>query len=204
MITIVDYGMGNLHSVAKALEKVGAKVTVTSKAKDILKAKKLVLPGVGAFKEAMQELKRRRLVKPIIKYLEEKRLFLGLCLGLQLLFEESEEGGKIKGLGIVKGRVAKFSFPLSNNLKIPHMGWNQIKIKNAICPLLQGVPDKIYMYFVHSYYVEPANKSIVAATTDYGINFTSMIWKDNIYALQGHPEKSQKWGLKILKNFVRL
>lgn len=205
MITIIDYGMGNLHSVSKALEKAGAKVKISSRPTDILKAEKLVLPGVGAFKEAMSELKKRKLIKPIIKYITEiKKPFLGLCLGLQLLFEESEEGGRIKGLGILKGKVRRFNFPLSKKLKIPHMGWNQIRIKNKNCPILKGIPDKTYMYFVHSYYVEPKDKKNIAALTNYGLNFTSAICQDNIYAWQGHPEKSQKMGLKILENFVRL
>ncbi len=205
MIVIIDYGMGNLHSVSKALENAGAKVKISSKPSDILKAEKLVLPGVGAFKEAMGELKKRNLITPIIKYITEiKRPFLGLCLGLQLLFEKSEEGGRIKGLGILKGKVKRFSFPLSKKLKIPHMGWNQIRIKNKNCPILKGIPDKTYMYFVHSYYVEPGDKTIIATLTNYGINFTSSICQDNIYAWQGHPEKSQKMGIKILENFVRL
>lgn len=204
MVTIIDYGMGNLHSVSKALEKAGAKVKISGEAKYILKAEKLVLPGVGAFKEAMQELKKRGLINAIINYLGQKRPFLGLCLGLQLLFEESEEGGRVKGLGILAGRVKKFSFPLSKKLKIPHMGWNQMEIKNTTSVILRGIANKSYMYFVHSYYVEPKDKNIIVATTDYGISFTSVIRKNNIYALQCHPEKSQELGLKILENFVRL
>jgi len=200
MVVVIDYGMGNLHSVGKALEEVGAKVKISSRPNDILRADKLVLPGVGAFKEAMQGLKKRDLIEPITQYIKKGQLFLGLCLGLQLLFEESEEGGRVKGLGILNGRVKKFS----SRLKIPHMGWNEIRKKKANCPLLKNIPDKGYMYFVHSYYVAPADKSIIAATTNYGIDFTSALWKDNIYAFQGHPEKSQKLGLKILENFVRL
>lgn len=200
MIVIIDYGMGNLHSVGKALEKVGAKVKISSNPKDILKANKLVLPGVGAFKEAIQELKKRKLIKPIIRQIKKGKLFLGLCLGLQLLFEESEEGGKVKGLGILSGRVKKFS----SRLKIPHMGWNQIKKKKPNCPLFKNIPEESYMYFVHSYYVAPQDKSVIAATTNYGVDFTSVVWKDNIYAFQGHPEKSQNLGIKILENFVRL
>jgi glutamine amidotransferase len=200
MVVVIDYGMGNLHSVGKALEEVGAKVKISSRPNDILGADKLVLPGVGAFKEAMQELKKRNLIEPITQYIKKGRLFLGLCLGLQLLFEESEEGGKVKGLGVLNGQVKKFS----SRLKIPHMGWNEIRKKKTNCPLLENIPDKSYMYFVHSYYVAPVDKSIIAAATNYGIDFTSVVWKDNICAFQGHPEKSQKLGLKILENFVRL
>jgi glutamine amidotransferase len=199
-IVLIDYGMGNLHSVGKALEISGAKVKISSKPEDILKADKLVLPGVGAFKEAMRELKKRKLIKPIIQHIKKGRVFLGLCLGLQLLFEESEEGGKAKGLGILKGRVKKFSA----KLKIPHMGWNQIKKKKQAGPLFKNIPDNNYMYFIHSYYAAPKDKSVIAAATNYAIDFTSVIWKDNIYAFQGHPEKSQKLGLQILGNFARL
>ena len=199
-IVLIDYGMGNLHSVGKALEKSGAKVKISSNPKDILKADKLVLPGVGAFKEAMRELKKRKLIKPIIQHIKKGKVFLGLCLGLQLLFEESEEGGRVKGLNILKGCVKKFSA----KLKIPHMGWNQIKIKKNNCPLFKNIQDKSYLYFVHSYYAAPKDKAIIAAVTNYGINFTSVVWKDNTYAFQGHPEKSQRLGLKILENFVRL
>ncbi len=230
MITIIDYGMGNLRSVAKAFEKVGARALVTDNPKMVSKADKLVVPGVGAFKDAMRELRGRRLIAPIEKFIKSGRPFLGLCLGLQLLFSESEEGGINKGLDIIKGRVIKFSVkPLTlekskQPLKIPHMGWNRLKIKyqksilrlrsglmvseiepsksKNVCPLLKGIPDGAYMYFVHSYYAEPEDSSVVAARTDYGIEFPSVIWSKNIYATQFHPEKSQQLGLKILRNFV--
>ncbi len=200
MIVVVDYGMGNLRSVSKALEKVGAKVKVSSAPKDILRADKLIVPGVGAFKDAMAELKSRRLIKPIKKFVETGKPFLGLCLGLQLIFSKSEEGGLSRGLDLIKGKVVRFR---SKKLKIPHMGWNRLKAKGE-CPLLKGIPEGTYVYFVHSYYAVPANNKCVAAWTDYGVKFPSVICSENIYATQFHPEKSQKLGLKILRNFVTL
>lgn len=199
MIAIIDYGMGNLRSVAKAFEKVGTKAIVTDDPEIISKADKLVVPGVGAFKDAMRELRARRLINPIKEFIKKGKPFLGLCLGLQLLFSESEEGGKNKGLDIIQGRVLKFS---PKGLKVPHMGWNQIEIQNS-CPLLKGIPDETYVYFVHSYYAKPQDSSVVVAWTDYGVKFPSVIWLKNIYAAQFHPEKSQSLGLKILRNFVK-
>ncbi len=215
-VVIVDYGMGNLRSVSKAFEEVGAKVKVSDDPKAVSGADKLVVPGVGAFKDAMRELKARRLIEPIKKFVKSGRPFLGLCLGLQIIFSESEEGGRTKGLDFIKGRVLRFpSRPLTLNegeapLKIPHMGWNQIKRKTQSakrktgCPLLKGIPDGSYMYFVHSYYAEPDKDDCVAAWTDYGIEFPSVVWSKNIYATQFHPEKSQRLGLNILRNYVRL
>ena len=216
MITIIDYGMGNLRSVSKALEEVGAKVKVSDDPKTVSGADKLVVPGVGAFKDAMRELRARRLIEPIKKFIKSGGPFLGLCLGLQLLFSESEEGGTSKGLDIIKGRVLRFPRrPLTlgegeDALKVPHMGWNRIQIKNQkskiknACPLLKGIPDGSYAYFVHSYYADPDDDGCVAAWTDYGIEFPSVVWAKNIYATQFHPEKSQKLGLKILRNYVKL
>ncbi len=199
MIVVIDYGMGNLHSVRKALEIVGAKVRVSSRAKDIEIAEKIVFPGVGSFGEAVKELKRRDLIK-LIKYaIAEGKPFLGLCLGLQLLFEKSEEAPGVKGLCVLKGDVKRFR---AKGLKVPHMGWNSIKIKKS--KILKNIPNNSYMYFVHSYYAKPKDKNIILTTTDYGINFTSGVCKDNIYGLQFHPEKSQALGLKILENFVKL
>jgi len=216
MITIIDYGMGNLRSVEKAFEKFCSNVTVSSSAKDILKADKLILPGVGAFKVAMDELRKKDLVKPIKDSIEKGKPFLGICLGLQLLFSESEEGGKIKGLDIIKGRVKRFKE--KSGLKIPHMGWNRVMVKGeprttsfarvrgkgSKVKVLDGVKDGSYMYFVHSYYVEPKDKDVILCQTDYGGNFTSGIHKDNVYGFQFHPEKSQSIGLKIVENFVKL
>ncbi len=199
MIVVIDYGMGNLHSVRKALEVVGANARVSSRAKDILKADKIVFPGVGSFGEAMKELKRRKLVQPIKDAIAEGKPFLGLCLGLQLLFERSEEAPGVKGLGVLKGEVKRFKL---KGFKVPHMGWNSIKNKRS--DIFDKVPDNSYMYFVHSYYVKPKDKKVVLSTTSYGIDFASGVCKDNVYAFQFHPEKSQALGLKILKNFVEL
>ena len=206
MIAVIDYGMGNLRSVQKALEVVGAKTIVTSNPKDLRKCEKLVFPGVGAFGEAMKELKRLKLVTPIKDAIEEGKPFLGLCLGLQLLFEKSAEAPGVKGLCILEGESKKFKFSYEN-FKVPHMGWNSIK-----CPtlnarrsaILKNVPNGSYMYFVHSYYVRPRDKHVILTTTDYGFDFVSGVKKDNIYGFQFHPEKSQELGLRILKNFVRL
>lgn len=205
MIVVIDYGMGNLHSVRKALEVVGAKAKVSSRAADISKADKIVFPGVGSFGEAMRELKKRKLVKPIKDAIARGKPFLGLCLGLQLLFERSEEAPGVKGLGVLRGEVKKFRL---KGLKVPHMGWNNIKVTRSsghqVTRILKEVPNGSYMYFVHSYYVNPKDKKAVLTTTDYGIDFASGVCKDNVYAFQFHPEKSQALGLKILKNFVKL
>ena len=167
----------------------------------------MVLPGVGAFKDAMAELKSRRLIKPIKKFVETGKPFLGLCLGLQLIFSKSEEGGLSNGLDLIKGKIVRFR---SKKLKIPHMGWNRLKVKSKVlrqqgkCPLLKGIPEGTYVYFVHSYYAVPADNKCVAAWTDYGVKFPSVICSKNIYATQFHPEKSQRLGLEILRNFVKL
>ncbi len=213
MITIIDYGMGNLRSVQKAFELFCPRVEVTSSAKDIAAADKVVLPGVGAFGKAMEELQKKGLVGAIRDSIKIGKPFLGICLGTQLLFSESEEAGGIKGLGILKGKVKRFKN--TTGLKIPHMGWNRIAIsdpepqgygagKQQGTRILDGVPDGSYMYFVHSYYVEPEDKGVVLCETGYGDNFTSAIQKDNICAFQFHPEKSQKIGLNIIKNFADL
>ncbi len=194
--------MGNIHSVQKALESMGAKTIVANKPDDIKASDKAVLPGVGAFDDAMQELKRQNLISALNEHIKSKKIFLGICLGMQLLFEESEEARESKGLGILKGVVKKFEN--KDNLKVPHMGWNQLKVKNSACPLLKGVADNSYVYFCHSYYPKPYDRRLIAATTDYGIDFTSVLWQDNIYGVQFHPEKSQEVGLKILRNFVNL
>ncbi len=207
MIAVIDYGMGNLRSVQKALELVGAKTKVTADPEDLKKCGKLVFPGVGAFGSAMKELKKLKLVGPIKEAIAEGKPFLGLCLGLQLLFDKSEEDPGVKGLSILKGESKRFKCK-AQALKVPHMGWNCVKknskfeIRNS--KLLDGVPNNAYMYFVHSYYVKPKDKGVILTTTDYGIDFVSGVCKDNVYGFQFHPEKSQEVGLKILKNFVRL
>lgn len=208
MIAVIDYGMGNLRSVHKALEVVGAKAKITSRPADLKKCKKIVFPGVGAFGEAMKELKRLDLLMPLKAALDEGKHFLGLCLGMQLLFEKSAEASGVKGLSVLKGEVKRFDFRRKDGLKIPHMGWNNIdkssELRAQSIKILKDVPDGSYMYFVHSYYVKPKDKDIILTTTDYGIKFASGIRKGNIYGFQFHPEKSQELGLKILKNFVRL
>ena len=209
MIVIIDYGMGNLRSVSKALESLGASVKVSSDPQEIRRAEKMVLPGVGAFTAAMQELSARGLIEPLKRVLISGIPYLGICLGLQLLFEWSEEGGGAKGLGILSGTVNRLT--VSPPLKIPHIGWNQVmrSQKSEVrgqkeCPLLRGIPDGSFVYFVHSYYAKPSDRSVVALETDYETRFASMVWRDQLYATQFHPEKSQAVGLKLLKNFIDL
>jgi len=209
MIAIIDYGMGNIHSVNKALLRFGTEVKITNRPEDIRNCDKLVLPGVGAFDDAMQELEKQGLVAPILEQVKNKKPFLGICLGMQLLFEKSEEAQKAKGLGVLKGTVRKF--PEKKGLKVPHMGWNQLesRVRNPelgarSCPLLKDIPENAYVYFCHSYYPEPKDKKVIAAVTNYGIDFASFVWQDNLYGAQFHPEKSQGVGLKILENFVKL
>ncbi len=191
--------MGNLRSVEKGFARVGAEAIVTSDEKDIEKARAIVLPGVGAFRDCMANLKNLKLLDPILKAIEQGKPYLGICLGLQILFSESEEFGHSEGLGIVKGVVKRFP---PSDLKIPHMGWNTIRYVRRP-PIMASIEDGSFFYFVHSYYVSPDDSTVIATTTDYGITFTSMIWKDNIFATQFHPEKSQRLGLKILENFTR-
>jgi len=203
MIAIIDYGMGNLRSVQKGFEKVGFDAVVTADPRVVLEADRVVLPGVGAFPDCMRNLEQGGFVEPLLKVLQDGRPFLGICLGLQLLFTESEEFGVHKGLNVIPGRVVRFPEGMTEGgeeLKVPHMGWNQISIKRRP-PALQGIDDGANFYFVHSYYVQPEDTSVVATTTGYGIEFCSSIWKDNIVATQFHPEKSQEKGLAILKNF---
>jgi glutamine amidotransferase len=203
MIAIVDYGMGNLRSVQKGFEKVGFEAVVTADPRVVLQSEKVVLPGVGAFRDCMHNLEQGGFVEPLLRVIAEGRPFLGICLGLQLLFSESEEFGRYKGLGVIPGRVVRFPVGMVENnekLAVPHMGWNQIVFKHRP-PVFSGITEGANVYFVHSYYVKPDDPSVVATTTGYGIDFCSAIWKDNIVATQFHPEKSQDIGLKILKNF---
>ncbi|MCA9262597.1 MAG: imidazole glycerol phosphate synthase subunit HisH [Planctomycetales bacterium] len=201
MITIVDYQMGNLRSVQKGFERVGHEATITSDAEVIRQADQVVLPGVGAFGDAMNELTRRDLVEPIREFIDSGRPFLGICLGLQLLFETGYEGGTHRGLGILPGKVVRFELPAA--MKVPHMGWNQIQIRRP-APILQQIPNEADVYFVHSYYVVPDEPEVIATETEYGFPFCSMIWRDNVFATQFHPEKSQKIGLAILAGFAQL
>ncbi|GAB4405769.1 MAG: imidazole glycerol phosphate synthase subunit HisH [Thermodesulfovibrionales bacterium] len=197
MIAIVDYGMGNLRSVEKGFLKVGVDAKVVSDSKAIDDASGVVLPGVGAFRDCIRNLKEANLEGAVIKAIEKGKPYLGICLGLQVLFSESEEFGLCKGLNVFRGRVVRFP---AGPLKVPHMGWNNVKILRRP-PIFDGIPDEGYFYFVHSYYVVPEDKGIIATSTDYGLEFTSMVWKDNVFATQFHPEKSQELGLKVLRGF---
>jgi imidazole glycerol-phosphate synthase subunit HisH len=200
MIAIIDYGMGNLRSVQKGFERMGREAVVTREPHTILDASKVVLPGVGAFPDCMRNLEEFGLIDAVQKSIRSGKPFLGICLGLQLLFTESEEFGISKGLDIIKGRVIRFKGPEFKGLKIPHMGWNSLAIKRRP-PAMQDVPEGSHVYFVHSFHVVPEDKGVIATTTGYGIDFVSSIWKDNIIAVQFHPEKSQALGLSILKRF---
>lgn len=204
MVTIIDYGLGNLRSVQKAFEFIGRKAVLTSDRKKIEKSSLVVLPGVGSFSAAMKNLKKLNLSETIRRVIADGKPYLGLCLGLQLLFEKSEEGN-CKGLGILKGEVKKF--PPIKGLKIPHMGWNNVKLAGSRKSevgnkIFKNISDDSYFYFVHSYYVRPKDKNIIAATTDYGIDFASSVFYKNIFATQFHPEKSQTNGLKLLANYL--
>lgn len=199
MITIIDYGAGNLRSVVNAISKLGYASEITSRPDEILSAEIVILPGVGAAAETMQILKALNLVEPIRQFIAQGRPFLGVCLGLQILFTGTEEGGWHECLNILPGRVKK----LPSGLKIPHMGWNQVK-QRVSHPVFAGIPDEANFYFVHSYYVEPDDKSLVVGETEYGIPFCSAIARDNLVATQFHPEKSGELGLKIYDNFINL
>jgi glutamine amidotransferase len=198
VIAIIDYGMGNLLSVKKAFEKVGFEARVVQDKEEVKQAEKLVLPGVGAFGDCIENLKRLGLKSSIIDFINSGRPYLGICLGLQILFSESEEFGSKKGLDLIPGKVLRF--PSDMKLKIPHIGWNSISIRER-APVLEKIADGTYFYFVHSYYVVPEDDAVVSTTTEYGITFVSGLWKENIYAFQFHPEKSQASGLRILKAF---
>jgi imidazole glycerol-phosphate synthase subunit HisH len=200
-IAIIDYGMGNLRSVQKAFEKVGHRAVVTSDPALVAAAAKVVLPGVGAFEDAIAELRRLDLVKPVRQAIDSGKPFLGICLGLQLLFDVSYENGRHQGLGVLPGEVVRFDLP--KGYTVPHMGWNQLAVRRRP-PILDGLADGTYVYFVHSYYVAPKDAQVIATETDYGGPFCSMIWRDNLFASQFHPEKSQSDGLRILKNFAEL
>ena len=197
MIAVVDYGMGNLRSVEKGFLKVGVDARIVSDKKSIDDAAGIVLPGVGAFRDCIRNLTHADLTGPIVRSIEKGKPFLGICLGLQVLFSESEEFGTCKGLDLFRGKVVRFP---EGELKVPHMGWNNVRIVRRP-PVFDGIPDDSYFYFVHSFYVVPGDKGVVATTTEYGSEFTSMVWQDNIFATQFHPEKSQELGLKILKGF---
>jgi glutamine amidotransferase len=201
MIAIIDYGMGNLRSVQKGFEKVGHQAVVTSDPAEVAAAGKVVLPGVGAFEDCIAELRRRKLVDSVRETIDAGKPFLGICLGLQLLFDVSYENGRHEGLGIFPGEVVRFELP--REYAVPHTGWNQLNVRRP-APILQGIAEGTYVYFVHSYYVVPKDAEVIATETDYGKPFCSMVWRDNVFATQFHPEKSQAEGLRILKNFAEL
>lgn len=202
MIAIVNYGMGNLRSVQKALEHLGATTHITSDPADLHAADAVVLPGVGAFGAAMQRLNDAGLTSALRRAVEAGKPFLGICLGLQLLFESSSESPGVAGLGVLKGRVVGFSETPNFPLRIPHMGWSRLRLAQPNCPLWQGVPDGSYVYFVHSYYPAPADESLITAYCDYGVRFACAVGVGNLYAVQFHPEKSSDTGLRILHNFL--
>lgn len=201
MILIIDYGMGNLRSVQKGFERHGHAAEISSDPDRLAKAEKIVLPGVGAFGDGMRELRERNLIEPISDAIDSGKPFLGICLGLQLLFTTGFEDGEQPGLGILEGRVVRF--PRRPGLKVPHMGWNQLHLLHP-SPLLEGTQEASYVYFVHSYYAVPEDPEIVAAESDYDGPFAACLWRDNVFATQFHPEKSQHVGLRMLRNFAEL
>lgn len=203
MITIVDYQMGNLRSVQKAFEKVGAEARISSQPREIAAADQLVLPGVGAFGDAMAEIRRRDLDGPIVDFIASGKPFFGICLGLQLLFERGLEHGEHEGLGVIQGDVVRFDRKEMGDLKVPHMGWNTVA-KKRTSPLMAEIADGTHFYFVHSYYVRPKDDSVTALQCEYGHPFSAAIEKDNVFATQFHPEKSQADGLRLLSAFASL
>lgn len=199
-IVIIDYGMGNLRNVQKGFEKIGFETTLTRSKREIGRASAIVLPGVGAFKDCMENLEKYGLIEPLLRSIEKGKPYLGICLGLQILFSESEEFGSHKGLDLIKGKVVRFRPDPEH--KVPHMGWNTIEKQKEV-PLLKGVESGDFFYFVHSYYVIPEEAQWISTLTTYDKPFVSSIWKENLFATQFHPEKSQQKGLRILENFVK-
>ena len=206
MIGIIDYEMGNIRSVQRGLERAGGVTQLVTNPDQLAQADKIVLPGVAAFEDAMVQLRDQELLEPIIAAVKSGTPYLGFCLGLQLLFETSYENGEHQGMGLIPGKVVRFDFDNYESdppLRVPHMGWNRIEWDKP-CPMLEGVESGQYVYFAHSYHVVPSDEKVIAASTDYGYTFTSAVWKDNIFATQFHPEKSQSVGLKLLENFVKM
>jgi glutamine amidotransferase len=199
MIAILDYGAGNLRSVAKALEAVGARPILTDDPAVVARADGLVVPGQGSAADAMKNLARRGLIEPLKQYVASGRPFLGVCLGEQIIFDSSEEHGGVTCLGLIPGTVRR----LPGGQKVPHIGWNQVRFRTAH-PLLEGVPSDEYFYFVHSYFVDPTDPAMIVGETDYGVTFASIVARDNVFATQFHPEKSSGIGLRIYENFARL
>ncbi len=203
MIALIDYGSGNLRSVHKALLKTGAEVRIARRPEELAEARAVVLPGVGAFDDCIHALERQALLEASRQFIRSGRLFLGICVGYQALFEKSEEFNSCApGLGVFQGKVVRFAG--NGGLKVPQIGWNQLDIVKTDCPLYRGIPGGSYVYFVHSFFPKPADAAIVATRTTYGETFASSVWRDNVFATQFHPEKSQKVGLQLLANFVAL
>jgi glutamine amidotransferase len=209
MIAIIDSGIANLRSVEKGLARVGGEAEIVEDPRRLRDAAGIVLPGVGAFADGIAKLAARGYIQALRQAIEQGKPVLGICLGLHFLFSESEEFGLHKGLDLLPGRVRRFADDVPDpvapgaRLKVPHMGWNRVRVERPV-PILSGLPQDPYFYFVHSYYVEPADPGVVAGTTEYGIRFTSVIWRDNLFATQFHPEKSQASGLQLLRNFASL
>jgi len=201
MIKIIDYGMGNLRSVQKAFERLGHEAVICGLPRELDGADRMVLPGVGAFRDAIAELKTQGFVAPILDHVAASKPLLGICLGLQLLFDVSYEDGEWPGLGIVPGKVVRFAS--QPGLKVPHMGWNRLAVENQP-RILEGIPPEMHFYFVHSYHVVPDDPALIAARTEHGSPFVSVIHRGNLFATQFHPEKSQRAGMKLLDNFARL
>ena len=204
MIGVLDYGMGNLGSVLNGIQRVGGRAKAVTESSQLASLDKLIVPGVGAFADAMRQLRQRGMIEPIQRHVAEDRPFLGICLGMQLLFETGYEDGRHSGLGILAGEVRRFDFSgLSEHLKIPHMGWNALQPLTA-APILNGIHSGSYVYFVHGYHAVPSEREVIATETEYGYRFASAVARSNLFATQFHPEKSQKIGLQILKNFAEL
>ncbi|MFH1691759.1 MAG: imidazole glycerol phosphate synthase subunit HisH [Candidatus Omnitrophota bacterium] len=199
-VAIIDYGMGNLYSVANAFKALGFASEIIASPKNLENYEKLILPGVGAFGDAMQELKNRHFIEPIKCFVDSGRPFLGICLGMQLLFSESCESPGVKGLDIIPGEVRKFS----SRLKCPHMGWNKVEKCFSKAKIFKGLKEDLYTYFCHSYYVKPKDKTVIVGQTRYGVNFASIVQSGRVYGMQFHPEKSQEKGLLLLRNFIEL
>lgn len=202
-LAIIDYGMANLRSVQKAFEHVGTRADIISRPEEIDRAEKIVLPGVGAFQDAVATLRESNLAPAIVRHIERGKPFLGICLGLQMLFDVGYEDGEHRGLGVLRGKCVRFDVDDALGLKVPHMGWNQLDVKRP-APIFKDLPAQPGVYFVHGYHVVPDDASVIATTTDYGRPFVSSVWRDNIMATQFHPEKSQRIGLQILSNFAAM
>jgi len=209
MIAIIDSGIANLRSVQKGFARLGLSAEIVESPDRLAEAAGIVLPGVGAFADGIAKLRDHGFIEPLLRAIEKGTPVLGICLGLHFLFSESEEFGRHRGLDLLPGRVRRFADDMPDprapgaRLKVPHMGWNRVRIERD-APIFRGLPDEPYFYFVHSYYVEPADSAATAATVEYGVRFTAAIWRDNLFATQFHPEKSQALGLKLLENFAAL